>query len=123
VDTKLPEFEIGDFARNKIHGYTTFIFFGLTQQFYFAWSLIVDDSNCKDRWMSNFATFGTIRIEHPTELEKVPTTLDLISKAKKQLEIRNCDTQRSIDNLTYIELLDKLNTKEKELKNENEEFV
>jgi hypothetical protein len=114
-DVVLPKLELGDFVRHKIRGYTSLIYNEYLYQ-KSPWTglgaLIVETSS---DWTSDFIKVGTTRAELPSELEKVLTTVALISKAKEYL-INALNSGNIIDNLTYIEILAKLNEQEKGLK-------
>lgn len=121
VEQKL---EVGDFARNKIHGYVTFlfkdpsVFRNENPLLYFNGfnGIIVDgpDENTAE-FSSFYGSVGTIRLEVNNELEKVLGTQQRIILAKGFLNNLNSESYPQIDNLTYIDLLYKLNEQEKEL--------
>ncbi len=104
--------EIGDFARNTIHGYSSLLYKGEQTNFD---ALIIDASICNGQWITDFIKEGLARIETPSELEKIPPTQELITKARKYLDILNSSTHNMLDNLSYIEILNKLNEREEEL--------
>ena len=109
-------FDVGDFAQNTIHGYIGFLYNGWlgTHTKNIAWDILIVKT--LEDWASDFIKVGTLRTELESELVKVPTSLFLISKAKEYLERLN--SSNIFDNLTYVEILQKLNEQEKVLKNE-----
>jgi hypothetical protein len=104
-------FEMGDFVKNKIHGYVSLLY---RKQDYMFGALIVDASNAS-QWITDYVKEGCARLEIVNELEKVPPTQILITKAKNYLDILNSSTHNMLDNLSYIEILNKLNEQEKAL--------
>jgi hypothetical protein len=130
MTTVEPKLEVGDFARNKIHGYITMLYKRYSdvelkrKSPWEGWDALIvkvpDDwaTDFIDDWATDFIKVGTLRSELINELEKVSSTLPLILKAKEHLDRLN--EGKVLDNLTYIELLHKLNEQEKQLKNENQ---
>jgi hypothetical protein len=109
----VPKFEVGDFAKNQIHGYITFLYGKMGGEtiphFFFGVCVSVPPDS-----IVAIGGEGVARLEISSELTKVPPTLPLIAKAKEYL--LHFNTAQELDNLSYIELLAKLNEKEKELK-------
>jgi len=117
----VEKFEPGDFVRNKIHGYTTMLYKEYSDVAHMknpwsGWDAVIVYTLTD--WTNDFIKVGTFRSELSSELEKVPSSLILIIKAKEYLDKLN--NENRLDNLTYIEILHKLNEQEKELlKNES----
>jgi hypothetical protein len=113
-----PLLQVGDFARNTLHNYLCWLLFfdpdiPTTAA---AVTLNISEEHILKYWVVE----GSYKIEVVSELEKVNPTLELINKAKEYLDKMNSATpSQLIDNLFYVELLDKLRTQEKALQNEN----
>lgn len=123
IEPTEPSLQVGDFCKNKIHGYTTLLYkeYLNIPQLKSPWSgwdaLIV--ATTQD-WVNDFIKEGFLRSELQSELEKVPFTLPLIKKSREYLDGLN--EAKLLDNLSYCEILQKLNEQEKALKNEASNF-
>jgi len=111
--------EIGDFARNTIHGYISLLYkeyphANINSIIWTGWDALI--VSVQDDWAIDFIKVGTLRNELCSELKKVPASLSLIIKAKEYLNQLN--SVAVLDNLSYVEILHKLNAQEKALKNE-----
>lgn len=116
-----PLLQVGDFVRNKIHGYITFLYSKDMSRIYFFDGIIVNTTTMDVDFFTNQAIqVGFARTEISNELEKVPATEQLILQAKDFLNNLNSLPLKLVDNLSYIELLMILNEQEKDLKNENQ---
>jgi len=114
-----PKFQLGDFARNTIHGHISFLYKRDSNTPIYFDGLVIDVSKITDEWPKGYRQVGMVRVEVDGELEKVEPTLPLITWAKGFLNNLNLQQYQQLDNLSYIELLYKLNEQEKALKNEN----
>jgi hypothetical protein len=112
--------QVGDFVENKLHGYITYLFKQHTDNVDFFDGLIVDVNMLKNQEIvSSYIRTEYIRIEVAGELKKITPTKILVSTTKECLIKLNSFPNQQIDNLTYVELLSKLNAQEKDLANEN----
>ena len=110
--------ELGDFVRNIIHDYYALVCTENSSMAIFRENLLlafVILNNDKEK--QSFSFEGTLRLEVNSELEKMKPTQNLIDKARFHLD--NIYNKQIVDNLLYIELLNRLNEHEKELVNEN----
>jgi hypothetical protein len=105
--------EVGGFAKNKIHGHISFLYrIDIANPLCFD-GVIVYNEGCT---FKDICQVGFSRLEVDTELEKVPATLSTLELTKGFLNNLNSESDKQIDNLTYVELLYKLNEQEKVLK-------
>jgi len=111
--TETQSLQVGDFARNTIHKYVTFIFRVAKIADNFVDGVVVDNS----QGIQLSGQIGFIRLEVLSELEKVEPTLQMILQAQGFLNNLNSETYQQIDNLTYVEILNKLREQEKALEN------
>jgi hypothetical protein len=116
--TEPQSLQVGDFAKNIIHGYITMLYKNYDDILHMkspwsGWDALIVET--KEDWTNDFIKAGILRSELHTELEKISATLPLIKKVKEYLDRLN--TASILDNLTYIEILHKLNEQEKALEN------
>lgn len=120
----MTTFEVGDFVRNKIHGYISMLYYSYTHAQidkvpYIGWNALIVQPVDTANWANDFVRVGVLREELESELDRVLATTLLISKAKEYLDKLN--SSNILDNLSYVEILHKLNEQEKELiKNEHD---
>jgi hypothetical protein len=112
--TNFPK--IGDFARNIIHNYITFLYHRNALHF----DALIIDTSTMTPWINDFVKEGIAREEVISELVVVEATIPLIEKAKLYLDKMNSTDIQLVDNLDYIEILSVLKEKEKELLNEGD---
>lgn len=120
-----PKFKKGDFAVNTGHNYICWLLVFQEGNLEIAESLMLTapryaNNDLRYYWLRE----GIFRVEVLSELRKVSPTLELINKAKEYLDKMNSLSlglfpSQLIDNLSYVELLYKLNEQEKELKRDD----